>query len=347
LEESVALYREMSKRGYLALALAWLAEATMIADLPAARALYEEALATVRAAADTEGPARALIKDVQNGILTGYAHILIYAGEEARATALLEEAVACCRAQGDRWWLGVALQTLGERALARDEHAAARRLFAEGRAALEAVGMGEAAALRLTYSGVAACRAGDAAAARADLREAIDRNRALGYTFGLALAVEVLAALAQLEGEPTRAARLLGAAAATHGGPPRHGELLLHQLRQETEAGIRAVLGDDRYAAAMAAGRELPLDEILAEALARSPAGPRPTDAAPGGLTPREAEVLRLLAAGATSREIAGALVLSVRTVDRHLGNIYAKIGARNKAEAVAYAVRHGLAAGA
>jgi DNA-binding CsgD family transcriptional regulator len=57
--------------------------------------------------------------------------------------------------------------------------------------------------------------------------------------------------------------------------------------------------------------------------------------------------VLRLLAAGATSREIAGALVLSVRTVDRHLGNIYAKIGARNKAEAVAYAVRHGLAAGA
>jgi DNA-binding NarL/FixJ family response regulator len=60
-----------------------------------------------------------------------------------------------------------------------------------------------------------------------------------------------------------------------------------------------------------------------------------------GGLTRREAEVLRLLAGGMTNRQIADALVLSVHTVERHINNIYGKIGAHNRAEAAAYAIRH------
>jgi DNA-binding NarL/FixJ family response regulator len=60
-------------------------------------------------------------------------------------------------------------------------------------------------------------------------------------------------------------------------------------------------------------------------------------------LTPREVEVLRLIASGRTNREISDDLVLSVRTVARHITNVYAKIGARSKAEATAYAFRHHL----
>jgi DNA-binding CsgD family transcriptional regulator len=60
-------------------------------------------------------------------------------------------------------------------------------------------------------------------------------------------------------------------------------------------------------------------------------------------LTKREAEILRLLTRGLTNRQIAEQLVLSVHTVERHLNNIYPKIGARNRADAAAYAVRHGL----
>jgi pimeloyl-ACP methyl ester carboxylesterase/DNA-binding CsgD family transcriptional regulator len=73
--------------------------------------------------------------------------------------------------------------------------------------------------------------------------------------------------------------------------------------------------------------------------------GPVREDAAPrpSGLTPRETEVLRLIAAGRTNREISDELVLSVRTVARHITNVYAKIGARSKAEATAYAFRHHL----
>jgi pimeloyl-ACP methyl ester carboxylesterase/DNA-binding CsgD family transcriptional regulator len=65
--------------------------------------------------------------------------------------------------------------------------------------------------------------------------------------------------------------------------------------------------------------------------------------ASPGRLTAREVEVLRLVAAGQTNNEIAEALSLSVRTVERHIGNLYGKIGARGRADATAYALRQGL----
>jgi DNA-binding NarL/FixJ family response regulator len=61
----------------------------------------------------------------------------------------------------------------------------------------------------------------------------------------------------------------------------------------------------------------------------------------PAGLTRREAEILQLLATGKTNREIADTLVLSVHTIERHLANCYRKIGARNRADATAFAVRH------
>jgi DNA-binding CsgD family transcriptional regulator len=61
--------------------------------------------------------------------------------------------------------------------------------------------------------------------------------------------------------------------------------------------------------------------------------------ASPAGLSPRQAEVLRLVASGRTNREIAETLVLSLRTVERHVEDLYAKIGARNRAEATAFAL--------
>ena len=63
----------------------------------------------------------------------------------------------------------------------------------------------------------------------------------------------------------------------------------------------------------------------------------------PDILTARELEVLRLVAGGRTNSEIAEELVLSIRTVARHITNIYAKIGARGRAEATAYAIHRGL----
>jgi DNA-binding NarL/FixJ family response regulator len=65
-----------------------------------------------------------------------------------------------------------------------------------------------------------------------------------------------------------------------------------------------------------------------------------PGDELPDGLTPREAEILRLVAGGRTNKEIAASLVLSVHTVERHVQNAYRKISVRNRADATAYVLR-------
>ena len=63
----------------------------------------------------------------------------------------------------------------------------------------------------------------------------------------------------------------------------------------------------------------------------------------PSGLTAREVDVLRLLARGMTTSEIAEALVISPKTADHHIEHIYAKIGVNNRARASLYAVQRGL----
>jgi DNA-binding NarL/FixJ family response regulator len=63
----------------------------------------------------------------------------------------------------------------------------------------------------------------------------------------------------------------------------------------------------------------------------------------PAGMSAREVAVLRLLAVGKSNREMAATLCRSERTIERHIENIYRKIAARNRADAVAYALRHHL----
>ena len=77
----------------------------------------------------------------------------------------------------------------------------------------------------------------------------------------------------------------------------------------------------------------------LIDALAAQLAAPKDTTPIaapryPDGLTSREVEVLRLIAAGRNTREIAEILVISVATVERHISNLYPKIGARGRADA-------------
>jgi DNA-binding NarL/FixJ family response regulator len=79
-------------------------------------------------------------------------------------------------------------------------------------------------------------------------------------------------------------------------------------------------------------------DVVHVDRLARTSGTP-----APGGLTERELEVLRLVASGRTNRAIASDLVLSEKTVARHVANIFTKLGLSSRAAATAYAYEQGL----
>lgn len=102
--------------------------------------------------------------------------------------------------------------------------------------------------------------------------------------------------------------------------------------------------GDDEAAAAAFRTAATLFDQIGARATADAlPPPAAPTKVPPAGLSDREVEVLRLVAAGLTNQDIATALFLSVKTVSRHLSNIFTKIGVSSRAAATAFAFEHEL----
>ncbi len=128
------------------------------------------------------------------------------------------------------------------------------------------------------------------------------------------------------------------------------GALQAGALGYLTKDATRAEIG--RAVLAAAAGQAVldpGVQQRLASAAARAPepAGPGPADSvlSADDLTPREAEVLRLIAAGQSNREIARSLFVSEATVKTHVNRIFAKTGSRDRAQAMRYAYAHGYAA--
>jgi DNA-binding NarL/FixJ family response regulator len=85
------------------------------------------------------------------------------------------------------------------------------------------------------------------------------------------------------------------------------------------------------------------LDPVVQRRLVEMATRERPTGL-PNGLTPRELDVLRLIAEGKSNAEIAQDLYITEGTVKTHVNNLFAKAGLRDRAQAVTYAFRHGLA---
>jgi ATP/maltotriose-dependent transcriptional regulator MalT len=162
-------------------------------------------------------------------------------------------------------------------------------------------------------------------------------------------AEEIAEIAAACPNAPLRAAALLaeGRVAAAAGDPATACTLLEDAADLFDTAGARydaAVAHLELASTLRVAGRDGPASKTEARArTALEELGARAPEARVGGLSAREAEVLRLVARGLSNDDIARKLVLSVRTVERHVANIYTKIGASGRtARAIATAWAHG-----
>jgi DNA-binding CsgD family transcriptional regulator/tetratricopeptide (TPR) repeat protein len=261
-------------------------------------------------------------------------------GDDERAATLLAEAVATSRVGGAKRALAWALTDLGSVVQRQGDDERAAALLAEGLALQRALGNQPGVAEALMATGVAASRHGDYDQAEKLLLEAATVCREVGDPARARRCLAALAEVAAARGHIARAARFLGAATATGdttGLPLPPAE---RAARERLVATVQAARGG----ALLPAGAIPTPLEVLAEAVTPRHAPARQHPAPPDSLTRRETDILRRIAAGRTNREIAGDLSLSVRTVESHVNNLYGKLHLRGRAEATAYAFRHGLA---
>ena len=299
------------------------------------------------------------------GFQLGEALALIQLGDAAeaddpdRAEALAEEALALLRQLDEPVWEGMALRRLGEIAGRRGDRDGAaawhEAAFAIWRRLDHPWGIPDA--LR-TLADDALDR-GDVDTARIRYQASLVRWRDLRERLHMSGCFAGLARVALATGQAKAAARLFGVVGALDAAmgyaPPRE----LHAAITAATDATRAAVGVAAFDAAWEEGGALSLEMAVAVALAV--AAPAVEDGAalaltrhgtsenaPSlaglGLTAREREVLRMMAAGQSNQDIADALFLSLGTVKVHVTHILAKLGVKSRSAAADHAHRHGLA---
>jgi non-specific serine/threonine protein kinase len=339
LAESAALFRQAEDPHNLARSLRTESSAAEFSgDHVAARRFAEEALPLFRAAGDTWWVAETLHSA---GI-----HALALA-DLPTARRYLGEAIALFGSVGATNNLAQSHAMLGRIALAERAQDEAIRHFEQSVTLARGEGYRGITALPLLMLGMIYVRRGEHQRAAAYLDESLRVYREIEDVGGVATCLEALGGVAVGRRDAPRAARLFGAAATLVECHHVETEPQTRSMRERTLAAVRATLGEDAFAPAYTEGRTLSLDDAVALALERSAGGAPPPAAQrraePHGLTPRERQVLGLLATGQSNRAIAAALVVSERTVEHHVAGIYRKLGAHSRVEAAAYALRHGL----
>jgi non-specific serine/threonine protein kinase len=343
--ESLARYRELGERPGIALALTNIAFlAHHRSDQARAAALYEESLSIYREISDFAGIAF---------VLDSLGVIATLAGDPARATSLLQESLANAQAAGSRWQEAVTLFNLGVAIYHQGDHGRAEPFFVASLDVAQALASDRLAAYALTYLGLLAQLRHDPDRALALFTEALGRCRESGIQLPAPRCLEGLAVAAADRARFDQAARLFGAAEAMRDTISEPMYAADHTVYDSHVSAWQRHLGEDAFSAAWNDGRHAPHETILEDALAlaielkgarNSIAGHHFPSSVPFfGLTPRELEVLRLVALGQADREIASALYISHRTVHHHVASILRKLGVATRASAARIALAEGL----
>jgi non-specific serine/threonine protein kinase len=293
-------------------------------------------------------------------------------GHQSAARAYFGEALALAHEAVDQAEIGHILHNIGLTYHVEGEVARAEPLYRQAIAIMRESRQAQLLTMALGNFGHAVTLGGDAREAHTLLCEALSLARTMGNRRRVAFTLWTVAALAAVEGHAERAVSLeatvsvaLDALGAVLARPMQ--DLLLAQLGD-----ARRALGEASAEAAALVGRATTLDRAVDEALAwlAEPSAPpeaiadqdielpepSPTPLVTSGarvaddpqarvsvLTTREREVAGLLGRGFSNRQIAEALVISLRTAENHVAHICAKLGLDSRTQVTAWAVEQGL----
>jgi predicted ATPase/DNA-binding CsgD family transcriptional regulator len=296
--------------------------------------LLEESRVLFRQAGDGHGEALAL---AATGVPT------LQQGDVERATAILEEGIGLLREAGDKWETGFMLAHLGMIYLDRGEVARATRHFEESLALSREVGHRFSGSVSLTNLAGAAQARGDHEQAAGLYSEGLTLAIELSDKANAAYCLEGLARATGARGDHERAARLFGTAEALleAAGDPLYAHAQDRAYYERAVDALRSRMGEEAFRGAWSEGRAMEMEEAVEYAL--EPREPSAPPSYPGGLSAREVEVLRLVANGITSAQVAKELFISPNTVNRHLNSIYGKLGVSSRAAATRFASEHNL----
>ena len=347
MEQTLALFRQVGDKGFIAWSLMYLG---MIASrggtYAEGRLLFEESVARQRELGNKRGTAFALV---------GYALMLLASPHDAEMVhPMLKESLALFREVGDKWGVAAASMLLGQMAVQRGDMASARSLANVSVQLCREIGHRSFLCQALTVLAKVAETEQNQVLARTLYQESLDVAREIGDKVQIALGLEGVAGVVGAQGEPVWATRLWGAAAVlreTIGAPMPPIERAGYE---RAVAAVRMRLGEQVFATAWTDGHAMTPEQALAAkgsvthpqpllSAASSIPPVKPALTHPEGLTARELEVLRLLAQGLTSAQIAEQLVISTVTVNFHVRSIYSKLGVTSRAAATRHAVEHHL----
>lgn len=276
------------------------------------------------------------------------AGILIGRGEFSGAIPFLERAMALFHTQSDPGWDGLLCHLRGVAEFGLGNPAGAVEWIERSLNIQRKLGDQWGTALALDYLGLVSALAGDETRAARSLQESLALWQSFGTTVKFSDWLMRVATLAITSRPASDVARLIGAAEIVRDSLGSVWEMPERTVYETTIATIRTDLGISVWLERHAEGRSLSteaaaeaglnmLDHILG---ARTDSIPSPTDL---GLTARELDVLRLIAAGKSDREIADDLFISPRTAQTHVSNLLGKLGVNKRSEAAILAIRNNI----
>lgn len=360
-------------RGYWSEARQWI-ERALAADTGVPSALRAEALAGAAIFARCQSDydqaqvrleeALRLYQHADDQINVSYALnnlgvVARYQGDYDRARELLQQGLAIRQALHNaapreflpRRGLGYSHLTLGELELALGNFPEAEAHFAESRQHFEELKDARGRALSLLDLAITALSLDDKRRAKTLYQQSLRHFVKVRENPGIVACLDGLAELAALVGQGAIAIRLFGAATRYRTAGALCPSRAASQRRDEILAEACQRMGEAAYAEEWVKGEALSQTAMLAEVAAftlplasqhAAEAQPSPRDDA--GLTRRETDVLRLVAAGKEDKEIAEALFIGSSTVRWHLNHVLRKLHVDSRTAAAVWATRHGIA---